>query len=120
MPKVKPNPNAVKAWKVDLRNYKVQVGEDDGKPVMDDYDVKDSLCRLLFHPDLKLTVEQAFQQKDLVDRIRAAKTSVIVDFFEFQRMRAAYEILRSPSEDDLEFLRRIRDAELVEASPKKT
>jgi hypothetical protein len=113
----KPNPLNVKVWKIDVRPYQVQVGEDlkTGKPVMDDYDVKGSLSRLLFHPELKLTVDQAFQQKDLVDRIRAAGDFVIVDVFEMQRIRAAYGVLRSPDEQDLEFFRRIRDAEELEA-----
>jgi hypothetical protein len=110
------NPNTVKAWKIDLKPYKVKVDEDHGEPVMDEYDVKDSLCRLLFHPDLKLTVDQAFEQKDLVDKVRAADEFVIIDFLQFQRVRAAYNVLRSPSMDDLEFLRRLRDAQPVEAT----
>ena len=118
--KSKPNPLNVKVWKIDVRTYQVQVGEHPktGQPVMDNYDVKGSLTRLLFHPDLKLTVDQAFEQKALVDRIRAAKDFVIVDAFEMQRIKAAYGVLRSPDEADLEFFRRIRDAEELEASAK--
>jgi hypothetical protein len=113
----KPNPKAVKVWKVDVRPYKVQVGEDrkTGKPIMDDYDVKDSLARLLFHPELKLSVDQAFEQKNLVERVRAAKDFVLVDQFEYARMKAAYAVIRSPEEQDLEFFKRIRDAEETEA-----
>lgn len=117
----KPNPTAVKGWKIDLRNYQVQVATDrKGVAVFDDYDVKDSLVRMLWNPALELTVEQAFETKPLVDRIRATKDGIVIDQSDYVRLKKALAVIRGAQEDDLELFRRIRDAKEVELTIKGT
>lgn len=111
-------------WKIDIRPYKVRVPDFDdrgqlkakgGKPVLkeDDFDVQGSLCDILFNRDLQLKPEEGFKAYDLAKKIRAAKSHVILDGEEIAMVRKAYEALKGVSENMVEFLRRVRDAEQV-------
>ena len=119
-----------KMWKIDLRPYDVEVasiGDDgrvemeNGKPVMvkDDFDVKGSMASILFNQELKLNVDETFQAKDLADKIRGSNSSVLVDGAELGKLQAAYKIIKGIPEQQLEFFRRIRDAEEVEVEEAK-
>ena len=107
-------PPTVKLWKINLRTYRVGQGAQ-----AKNYDVKGSMAELLFHPDQKLTVDETFDVKKLADRIRAAGSEVLVDQMDLMRLRRAYQTMRSPAEEDLEFFQRIRDAQEVEGVEKK-
>ena len=122
----------MKGWRIDVRNYEVEVpkmNEQTGQPVIkggrpvmvkDDFDVKDSLAAILFNRELDLTIEKTFEAKELADKIRAAKGKyVIVDQKDMDRIRAAYNVIKSPPEIQLEFFARIRDAEEVDLEPAK-
>lgn len=100
-------------WRLDTTPYGVVV-QAEGKPKLVDYDVKRSLATILFNSELKLTAQQAFEAKDLADRITRSDGSVLVDRQDLARLKAAYEAVRSPTMDDLELLRRIRDIPKVE------
>lgn len=112
-------------FKVDVRDYEVQVDKVDetgrlvvvkGRPVKvaDDFDVKGSLAGMLFNPELKLSVPESFDMKDLADKIRGANTHVLLDSAEMAKLKRAYDVVKSPPETALECLRRIRDAEKIE------
>lgn len=111
-------------WKIDIRPYKVRIPDfddrgqlkaKDGKPVMkeDDFDVRGSLCDILFNRDLQLKPEDGFKAYDLAKKIRSANSHIILDGQEIAQVRKAYEALKGVSENMVEFLRRIRDAEMV-------
>ena len=117
--------NTLKAWKIDVRNYEVflaQFHEDgrikmkDGRPLReeDEFDCKGSLADILFNPLLKLSVDKAFQAHDLAEKIRAANAHVLLDNKEMEMVRAAYAVITAPTENQLEFFKRIRDAEEVD------
>lgn len=113
-------------YKLDVRDYEVEVDKVDevtgrlviarGRPVKvkDQFDVKGSLAGMLFNQELRLTVPESFEMKDLADKIRAAKTHVLLDSAEMARLKRAYDAVKAPPETALECLRRIRDAEKIE------
>jgi hypothetical protein len=100
-------------WRLDVTDYDVIVSVE-GRPTPKPYNVKRSYGAILFNPALQLTAQQAFEAKDLTDRIKRAETSLLVDRQDKARLQAAYEAVRSPTMDDLELLRRIRDIPKVE------
>ncbi len=102
-------------WRLDTTPYGVVV-QSEGKPKLVDYDVKGSFAAILFNGDLKLTAQQGFEAKDLVDRIARSDASVLVDRQDLARLKVAYEAVRSPRIEDLELLRRIRDIPAVEVT----
>lgn len=115
---------ASRGYKIDVRPYTVQVmdiAEDgtvkarDGRPVMkeDEFDVKGSLSDILFHKELNLRPPDAFEAYELAKKIRSADKFVILDGSEMARVRSAYDCLKGISENQIEFCRRIRDAEEV-------
>ncbi len=99
---------AIKAWKINLASYKVEGAKD--------YDVKGSMRSLLFHPGQQLTVDETFENNDLAKRIKGAADSIILDKDDMRRLRRAYAAMRAPSEEDLEFFSRIKEAEEVEVA----
>lgn len=115
----------LKGWKIDIRSYTVDIPiftaagrplEKDGKPVIEKetVDVQDNLARMLFHTGLQQGPEDMFKAKDLADKIRAAKDSILLDKTELERIKKSYDLLKGLPEHYIEFLRRIRDAEEVQ------
>ena len=130
--KAKRKADGVKGWKIDLKSYEVEIPKMNeatgqpamkgGRPVMvkDEFDVQDSLAAILFNRELELNVEKTFTAKDLADKIRAAKKNVVIlDQKEMDMVKAAYNVIKSPPELQLEFFARIRDAEEVELVEEK-
>jgi len=114
----------LKAWRIDVRPYPisiVSIDEDgkmeteDGRPIMveDEFDVKGSLAAILFNPTLQLKPQEGFEAHDLAKKIRAADGHVILDSRERGMVTRAYEALRGVTENQIEFLRRISEAEEV-------
>lgn len=101
----------IQGWTIDLRPYKVPGGPE--------YDVKGSMATLLFHPDQKLTVDEALDNKVLAEKIRKAGDKILVDRLDYGRLRRAYAAMTAPNEEDLEFFRRIKEAASTEAAAAK-
>jgi len=109
----------MKAWKINLKEYNFtgRVRDESGNIVTRTlpYDVKESLALILFNSELKLSIDESFRSKDLADKIRASENgSIIVDSAEMAKIKQAYNIVKGPGEHELEFFRRIKDAEEVE------
>ena len=104
-------------WRLDLSPYEFVVRVD-GKAASRPYDVKGSYATVLFNPALQLTVPQAFEAKELIDRISEANGSLLLDKQDYMRLQRSVDALRAPAIEDLELLRRIRDAEKVEVEAK--
>ena len=108
----------MKAWKINLADYSVPLAP----PVRDEegvlrseanFNVKESLAQMLFNPELRLSIDQSFEAKDLADKIRSSKDGVLVDQKEMEMLRRSYNVVKSPKEHEMEFFKRIRDAEEV-------
>lgn len=91
--------------KIDLRPYELPKG---GK-----YDIIGSFQELLFHPGQELTVPESFENMELLKKLKSADGFILVDSGDYRRMMRAYHAMRSPAPDDMEFFRRIKDAEEV-------
>jgi hypothetical protein len=104
-------------FKVNLEpfDYEERLIGNDGKVVTQKgiFNVKETIAKCLFLTDLNLTFEQAFESKKLADRVREANGFIILDKQDMQKLRSVYNILRSPAEHELEFGRRIKEAEEV-------
>ena len=100
-----PEPKATMK-KIDLRPYSLPRG---GK-----YDIIGSFKELLFHPEQKLTVPESFENMELLKKLEGiASDYILVDSGEYRRIMRAYSAMTAPGPDDMEFFRRIRDAEEV-------
>ena len=96
--------SGIKVWEIDLSKYPITY-EDGRKDV---FDVRESICRMLFHPDLRSTPDEMFQHKDVADRIRAAEgDTVLLDNEQMAMVRKGYDCMRGGPEYQVEFLRRI-------------
>jgi hypothetical protein len=106
------NEGKIMAFKLNLKNYKMPGSKQE-------YDVKGSLANLLFHPGQELTVDETFENYEIVKRVREAGDSLILDKDDMRRVRRAYAAMRSPSEDDLEFFHRLKTPEEIEVAEVK-
>ena len=114
----------MKAWRINLKEYDFtgRVRDESGNIVTLTlpYDVKESLALILFNSELKLSIDESFRSKDLADKIRASENgNIIVDSAEMAKIKSAYNIVKGPGEHELEFFRRIKDAEEVEMEEAK-
>lgn len=109
----------MKAWKINLSayNFTARVREDETGTINErtmPFNVKDSLASILFHPELRLSVIDSFKAQDLANKIRKSGDDVLVDSGEMDMIKRSYNVIKAPQEYELEFFRRIRDAEEVE------
>jgi len=101
-----------KGWKINLKPYTKEVIQ--GIKYDDpEFDVKDTMAGLCFNQALQLDPEAMFKAKDIADKIRGSKDSVILDNAEMEHIRKAYKCIKGAPEYFIEFMRRIRDAEEV-------
>tara|TARA_Y100000310_G_C20659512_1_gene803907 strand:- start:1368 stop:1775 length:408 start_codon:yes stop_codon:yes gene_type:complete len=114
-----------KGWKINLAPYKneVPVFNDQGGLIVRgteqvteevDFDVKETLASLCFNRDLQLEPEGMFKAKEIADKIRSANKTVVLDNEEMEHIRKAYKNLKGLPERFVEFLGRIRDAEVIQ------
>ena len=68
----------------------------------------------LFNPALQLTAVQLLDTNDLADRIRIAGETILLSLEEYATVRRAAEVATGYMENDVEFVRRILNAEEVE------
>ncbi len=109
----------MKAWKIDLRSYDftAKVRDEETGAINEKtlpFNVKDSLASILFHPELRLNVIDSFKAQDLANKIRKSGDDVLVDTAEMDMIKRSYNVIKAPQEYELEFFKRIRDAEEVE------
>ena len=79
------------------------------------YNVKQSIAGLLFHPDLRLTMKNALDRKELSDSIENCKEdSILVTETDFAKIRESFDKVQGFGKNDIELLERISKAETVE------
>lgn len=83
-----------------------------------EYNVKDQLCALLFHPDLKLTATQAREREKVKTTILKANNAVNLEEQEHNWVKQGLDVARGFTANDLELINRVYDAEDVEVNPK--
>ena len=83
-----------------------------------EYNVKDQLCSLLFHPELKLSATQAREREKVKETILKAKDSVNLEEVDYNYIKQGLDVARGFTANDLELINRVYDAEEVEVNPK--
>lgn len=100
----------MQARKIDLSPYTLDAkNPETGENAV--YEVRRTLLMLLFHPDLKLNAIQVLEQNELAEKIRKEETdTLLVSPEDYGKMWAAVQAGKGYSENDVRFIKRIKDA----------
>jgi len=104
--------------KIIITNYKVK-GLEDGKLVEVDYDVKEAIIAVIFHPSLRLDGRALLLRGKLADKIEAAKGEILLEDASYASIKSAFELVEGFGKNDLELVKRVLEAETVEVKEKK-
>jgi len=82
--------------------------------VAQSYNVRESLIEALFHPDLKLPARELLDREDLARRMRDCPDGyILLEEEEYNKVLQAVNSIRGYTKPDIEFVRRILNAEKV-------
>jgi len=108
--------------KIDLRNYTVenQGFDEAGNPKVfpQEYDVKTSLITCVMHPDLQLTAVDLLKRDEIAHKIRDAEDEILLEDAEFTILRSSFDIIKGLTQNDVELVKRVFDADQVEVIEK--
>jgi len=105
--------------KIVLGDYEVEF-EQNGLMKKMPFAVKESLVSVLFVPDLKLNGRDLLLQNILAEKIENCKEDfILLESEEYSRLVSAINVVRGFGKNDIEFIRRILEAENVEVEEKK-
>jgi len=108
--------------KIDLRNYSVEVPglDEEGNPKVyyQEYDVKMSLVTCIMHPDLKLSAVELLERDEIARKIRDSTDEILLEDAEFQILRSSFDIIKGLTQNDVELVKRVFDANQVEVTEK--
>ena len=107
--------------RINLANYAVKTRipniDPDGPPLLEstgEYAMKDSVLNLLFVPSLQLTGAELVKQNVLAAKIEDCKEeSILLEDGEWERLNTAVNTHKGFGRNDVEFVRRILEAESV-------
>lgn len=97
--------------KIDLTPYLVKVDE---KGTEKPFDVKGSIYASLYHPDLKLSAMELLGNDKIAQKVKSAEDKVLLEDAEYEKVKRAFETLRGFDMNDVELVKRVLDAEIVE------
>jgi len=111
--------------KLKIADYLVKIKVPDkmvpGKMIEAEYPfhVKDSILNLMFSPDLKLSGADTVRQNVLAMKIEACQDDeIMLENEEYLRIKKAFDVFRGFNRNDVELIRRIEEAEVVEVEEK--
>jgi len=113
--------------KINLEDYNItklviNPGDQMGEPikVVLPYRVKDSLIEMLFTRDLQLGAADLVKQNMLAIKIEACTDGgILLEDAEYDRVKRAIDTIRGFNRFDVELVRRINEAEVVEVEQKQ-
>lgn len=101
----------MKAYKLDISEFQVEVTDPSGQAVLMDYGVRPALVGILLNPQLNLTGIDVFDRYDLATRIKTSDREVILlSPEEHGWLKAAIATIKGFGMNDVELIRRIRNA----------
>lgn len=111
----------MKARKINLRPYKVNVGrrDDGGKLLEQEYAVRESLAQILLSPQLRLTGQQLFDRRMLYEKIKNGGGELLLDESEYEMLRDAVARFQGGGPNEMEMISRVFEAEEVEMEERK-
>ncbi len=105
--------------KINLKNYEVEGKDEKGDLVKAPYEVKGSMVSILYHPDLKLGGRDLLLAHKLADKIESCKKNfILLEEIDYQKLKKAVDTATGFSKHDVEFVKRILEAEDVEVEEK--
>jgi len=91
--------------KISLIPYKCPDGQD--------YKMKESIVNLLFAPQLRLGARAAIENDRVARKVESSDGFVLLEEAEYEKIRSAIEAFEGYSRNDLEFVRRVLEAEPI-------
>lgn len=101
--------------KFDVSEYEVTMDNGQAMP----YRVKDSAVTILFNPDRKLNAIELLKTNKLAERIMDAEGHVLLEEAEYAELKKACETVRGYGKEDVEFVRRILEAQEINVVEKE-
>lgn len=110
---------------IDLTEYKLEIRTppQDGQGAAGTqnvkYDVRGSLIEILFAPELQLTAKEILDRDDLARKIRDwSDNTLLLEEAEYEKLKSSVEVARGMGHNEVEFIRRVLNAEKIEVKPK--
>ena len=105
--------------KIDLTDYTVEFNLPNEENKNLPYSVRKSLVEGLYHPDLRLGYKDLMENDRLSQKIKNFQGDVILlEETEWERLKGVFETIRGFTKQDVEFIRRVMNAEQVEVTEK--
>lgn len=106
--------------KIVTSDYKVKARSLESGDIIDaPYSVKESLVSVLFLPELQLSAVALLEQNKLANKIHDSKDGVVLlEDSEYERVEKAIKTVKGLGKNDVEFVRRILEAETVDVEEK--
>lgn len=105
--------------KIDLSNYEIDSRNEEGKKVKVPYSVKGSLLIILFHPELKLSSRELYENNKVAAKIEECEDdSLLLEDSEYGIVKKAIETIRGYNRNDVELINRVLNAETVTVKEK--
>lgn len=100
--------------KINTKSFNVDLLNKEGKLESQPYLVRESMVEILFHPNLKLKSIDLIKQDELAKKIIKAKDELLLEDEEYARLKEALEKVEGLGRNDVEFVKRILDAESID------
>ena len=104
--------------KINLENYMLEARNEKNEIVKMPYDVKSSLIGVLFHPELKLSGRELLLRDKLANKINDTESEILLEETDFLKIKMAIESIDGYTRNDVEFVRRVLEAEEIEVKEK--
>lgn len=101
---------------INLTPYSIRILKAvDGQPqeVDDNYDVKKSLCVVLFHGGQNVSAREAITRDAICKKIEVAGNSILLEEAEYDKVLKSIESLPNVGRNDIEFITRVMGAKEV-------
>jgi len=106
--------------KLDISNYTVKGRNQEGEIIDAPYDVRASLISVLFHSDLRLGAVEALERDKLANKINDWKDGhLLLEDAEYEKIKGGIGVVKGFTRNDVEFVRRVLEAETVPVMEKK-
>lgn len=104
--------------KITLEPYQIKVRTTDGEKEIT-YGIRESFVEILFNPGLKLGGAALLKQNELAEKIMKADDTILLEEEEYQRVKIAIETVEGLGKNDVEFVRRILEAQEISVQEKQ-
>lgn len=105
--------------KINIEPYYIDGIDSKNKITPLPYNVKGSLAGILFHPDLKIGGQELLLRGKLAEKIEIAENEILIEDSDYAKLKKAVETITGYIQNDIEFVKRVLEAEEVEVTEKR-